>query len=169
MQLLLIRHGRAGDRETFAQTGKDDSERPLTTPGKWKMRRIAKGLHRTVGAIDVLGSSPLVRAAQTAAIVAREFGLSDVAEVEALVPGTPAEQCAAWLRRQKAAEVVALVGHEPDLGALATWLLGGGAESRVPIGKGGACLLEIDGRVKAGGAVLRWALTPALLRRLSDC
>lgn len=166
MQLLLIRHGPAGDRETFAETGRDDAERPLTAPGTRKMRRIAKGLRRAIGAIDVIGSSPLVRAARTAAIVAREYGLSDVAEVDALAPGASVEKLAVWLRRQKETPVVAIVGHEPDLGALATWLLSGGTESRVPLGKGGACLLEIEGRVKAGSAVLRWALTPALLRRL---
>lgn len=167
-QLLIIRHGVAEEREEFAESGQDDALRPLTKEGKWKMERNAKALRRAVSSIDVLGSSPLLRATQTASIVASAFGGLEITTVTALVPGTPAESFLTWLRRQRDATVVAAVGHEPDLGALATWLLTGEEESHVPLRKGGACLLEFDGRPRPGGATLQWALTPALMRRIGD-
>ncbi len=78
MRLLVIRHGPAGDRDEFAKTGKDDSERPLTTDGKAKMRRAARGLRALVPHIDVLASSSHVRAHQTARIVAGAYPGLDV-------------------------------------------------------------------------------------------
>lgn len=168
MQLLLIRHGLAGDRETFAATGQDDALRPLTAEGGKKMKRNARGLRRVVGAIDVLGASPLLRAAQTASIVSSAYGGVEVTTVPALAPDASPRSFLAWLRKQQDATVVAAVGHEPHLGALATWLLTGEEESHIPLRKGGACLLELEGRPRSGAATLQWALTPTMLRRLRD-
>jgi phosphohistidine phosphatase len=88
--------------------------------------------------------------------------------VEALTPDAEPGALLRWLRRQSEPELVAVVGHEPHLGCLVTWLLTGRAESRVPLKKGGACLLEFEDRPRAGGATLTWALTPSLLRRLAE-
>ncbi|MFL5576556.1 MAG: phosphohistidine phosphatase SixA [Gemmatimonadaceae bacterium] len=168
MQLLLVRHAIAEEREAFARTGQDDSLRPLTKEGKWKMERIAKGLRRAAGAIDLVATSPFVRAAETAKLLARACGDPPVDEVGALTPDAEPDALLRWLRRRRAPELVAVVGHEPHLGCLATWLLAGLAEPRLPFKKGGACLLELDARPRAGGATLAWALTPSLLRRLAD-
>ncbi len=166
MQLLLIRHGVAEEREDFAKTGLDDSQRPLTKTGKWKMQHVAKGLRRTVRSIDVLASSPLVRAMQTAKIVAERYRGVEVEVLDALQPENEYQEFLAWLRKQKSAEVVAAVGHEPHLGGLATWLLVDRRESHTPLGKGGACLLEFNARPSAGGARLMWSALPSMLREL---
>jgi phosphohistidine phosphatase len=63
--------------------------------------------------------------------------------------------------------VVAVVGHEPHLGTLVTWLLTGVAEPRVPLRKGGACLVDFTRRPGRGGGTLRWSLTPSMLRRMA--
>ncbi|HEY7860005.1 MAG TPA: phosphohistidine phosphatase SixA [Gemmatimonadaceae bacterium] len=168
MQLLLIRHAIAEDREEFAASGRNDGERPLTKHGKRQMRRVAKGLRRTVKSIDVLGASPLVRAQQTAAIVAEAYGEIAVATVPSLAPESEPEAFADWLGRQRIAESVAAVGHDPHLGMLVTWLLAGRMEPRVDIEKGGAVLLDVKGAPRAGCATLLWALTPAMLVRLGD-
>jgi phosphohistidine phosphatase len=168
MQLLVIRHAIAESREAFAATGEDDAKRPLTTEGRRRMERVAEGLRRVVRSIDVLGSSPFVRAMQTARIVAEAYGGMAVSPVSSLVPDSPPDAFLSWLRRQRQAEVVAVVGHEPHLGTLVTWLVTGLAESRVALRKGGACLLEFSARPEPGGATLTWLLTPALLRRLGD-
>ena len=76
MNLLIIRHADAGDREAFAPRGKPDSQRPLSRDGIRKMRAIARGLKRTAPPVDLLVSSTLVRARQTADIVAHEPHLS---------------------------------------------------------------------------------------------
>jgi phosphohistidine phosphatase len=164
MQLLVIRHAIAQTREEFA--GDDDAVRPLTADGRRQMKRAAKGLRYVVADIDLLGSSPLLRAMQTAEIVADAYGGADITTVTALEPGSAPETFVTWLRKQREAEVVAVVGHEPHLGTLVTWLLTGLDEPRVPLKKGGACMLDFTALPRKGGATLRWALTPAVLRRL---
>jgi phosphohistidine phosphatase len=166
MQLLVIRHAIAETREQFASTGQDDSLRPLTKEGRKRMALVAKGLRRVVGEIDLLATSPLVRAAETAAIVAREYDDLTPVPVDALAPESKPTAFVSWLRQQDG-EVVAVVGHEPHLGTLVTWLLTGIAEPRVPLRKGGACLLDFAGRPARSGATLRWSLTPSLLRRIA--
>lgn len=165
-RLLIVRHGVAEDRESFARRGADDALRPLTKEGKIRVERVAGGLRRTVGKLTLIGTSPFVRAAQTARIIASVTG-GKVVTVDALAPeGTPAAFLG-WLRGLDATgDTVAAVGHEPQLGALITWLLTGIAAPHVPLRRGGACLLEFDGRPQQGGASLAWSLTPSMLRRL---
>jgi phosphohistidine phosphatase len=166
VNLLLVRHAIAMNREDFAPTGKPDTERPLTADGLQKMRKIARGLAQLVPTIDLLASSPLVRAQQTAEVLAEAYGRLRTEEVKALAPGEGAAAFLDWLRRQRAAATIAGVGHEPDLGLLASWLLASARAPFIELKKGAACLLEFDGPPKAGGAILRWALTPSQLRRM---
>jgi phosphohistidine phosphatase len=168
MRLVLIRHAVAEDRDAFAATGQDDARRPLTKEGRWKMERTVHGLRRAIRAFDVLASSPLVRAAQTARIVAEEYGGMTVTTTPTLAPDASPETFLTWLRHQRPAETVAVVGHEPHLGTLGTWLLTGVQETHLELRKGGACLLEFTGPPKPGAGQLVWSLTPALLRRLAD-
>lgn len=166
MELIVIRHAIAGDQEAFAKTGRPDTERPLTKHGMTVMKRIAKGLRGEVKSMDVLAASPLVRAAQTAAIVANEFEDIEVETVPALAQRAP-DKLAKWLRTQRDTDVVAVVGHAPYLDILVTWLTTGLASPRVEIEKGGACLLDIERTPGARSATLRWALTPEILEKLS--
>lgn len=168
MNLLIIRHAIAEDKDVWAKTGKDDDERPLTADGKRKMARNARGLRTIVNSIDVLAASPLVRARETAAIVAAEYDLSDVANTASLVPGAPLEDFAAWVAPHATLQVVAVVGHEPHLSTLATWLVSGVEASRIELKKGAACLISFDGAPASGGGTLRWSLTPSQLRGLAD-
>jgi phosphohistidine phosphatase len=167
MQLLVIRHAIAEDKKVFAKTGRPDAERPLTRQGRTAMARVANGLRQRVRSIDVLAASPLVRAAQTASIVAKEYGGLSIDTVPALTPGSAPAPFAAWLRTQRDAETMAIVGHEPHLGMLLTWLISGRRDSHVTLEKGGACMLEIDGRPGARCATLEWLLPPDVLARLA--
>ncbi|HET7039063.1 MAG TPA: histidine phosphatase family protein [Gemmatimonadales bacterium] len=167
MRLLVIRHAIAGDRDVFAQeTGRPDSERPITAEGRKKMREGAAGLRGVASDLAVLGSSPYVRARQTADIVAEAFDGLTVTDVPALASGGSRDGLIAWLNQQHAA-CVGLVGHEPDLGLLIGWLVtGDDAAPFVNLKKGGACLLELGGPAGPASAELLWVLTPKLLRRL---
>lgn len=169
MKLLLIRHAIAEEREDFARTGKDDRLRPLTDEGRKKMKQAARGLRTLVSDIDLLATSPLTRAAQTAAILDSVYGGLEEVEIEELSPEATPEAFLRWLRRQEG-EVLAAVGHEPSLGQILSWLLTGTERRLFVFRKGGACLLEFpDGNEPAGGtATLLWALTPAQLRTLAD-
>ena len=169
MELLVIRHGVAEEREEFAATGKDDSLRPLTKEGRWKMERGARALRHALPSLNVIATSPFTRAAQTAKIVAAAYDDVDVERVDALTPDRRPQDFLAWLRKRDAGDRVAAVGHEPHLGALVYWLLTGeSVEGRIAMKKGGACLLELDARSRAGKATLLWSLTPSIMRRLHD-
>ena len=168
MQLLVIRHGIAEDAEKFAATGADDSLRPLTKPGKRKMKEVAAGLREIVETLDVIGASPLLRAQQTAEIVAKAYGDLPVSTVRALSPGSDPSGLVDWLGQHASAEVVAIVGHEPHLGMLVTWLTTGARDSRVAMSKGGAALLEFSSGVAAGSGILQWLLTGSQLRRIGQ-
>lgn len=167
MRLLVIRHGIAGDREAFARSGRPDDERPLTPKGRRRMRRNARGLRTLVTSVDVLATSPLVRAAQTADLVADAYeDEPERAARDELRPESPLDAVGAWLRAHPAGHTVAVVGHEPQLSRLVSWLLAGEDRSLVRLAKGGACLLSFDGAPGPRCATLEWLLQPRELRAL---
>jgi phosphohistidine phosphatase len=166
MQLLVIRHGIAEDAEKFAATGQGDSLRPLTKEGKRKMKDVAAGLREIVDKVDAIGASPLLRAQQTAEIVAKAYGGLPVQTVKALTPDSDPSAILEWVRQQPSADVIAMVGHEPHLGILVTWLLTERHDSRVAMSKGGAGLLEFSTRMAGGTGILQWLLTATQLRRV---
>lgn len=166
MRLLVIRHGLAGDREEFAFTGRPDSERPLTKEGRVKMKRSAAGLAKIVPELDLIATSPLVRAVQTAEVVADAFGGMDLTIVDELSPEHAPDDLLPWLRSHDPGTVIAAVGHDPHLGFLVGWLLTGRHESFVELKKGAACMLAFDDPPAAGAATLEWAMQPGQLRTL---
>jgi phosphohistidine phosphatase len=166
VKLLIIRHAIAEDQEEWAKTGNSDDARPLTAKGERRMARVARGLHTVVESIDLLAASPLVRAQQTAAIVAAEYGDRPIETASVLVPETPLIDFMSWLTERAEHAVVAVVGHEPHLGVLATWLLTGVQESRIEFKKGAACLIQFDETPKEAAGRLLWSLSPGNLRNL---
>ena len=159
MQLLVIRHAIAVDRGEGP-----DADRPLTPQGKKRMKKAAAGLKELVPDLDVLATSQLVRATQTAAIVARRYRL-EPSEIDELAPGVPLTRLLEWLGRQRHS-TVAIVGHEDGLSTFASWLVSGRAESRMVLKKGGACLLRFDS-VEPGAATLEWLLTARQLGKMA--
>jgi phosphohistidine phosphatase len=166
MQLLVIRHAIAEEREDFSRTGRDDRLRPLTDEGRKKMKQAARGLRRLVPQIDLLATSPLTRAAQTGAILDSVYGGLSEVEIAELAPEASSIELLSWLRKRKE-ERVAMVGHEPSLSLILSWLLTGSERRLFSFRKGGACLLDFPGEVGAGTATLLWALTPGQLRALA--
>ena len=168
MHLLIIRHGLAEDRETFAASGQDDALRPLTKEGRKKMRLAAAGLAAAAPVVDVLATSPFVRATQTADIVAAAFHRPATHTVDALTPEHPAADFVQWMHTVDGADVVAAVGHEPHLGRLVSWLVSARKQPILELKKGGACLLDLGASPSAGAARLEWVLTAKQLRRLGE-
>ncbi len=168
MELLVIRHADAGDAAAFARGGRPDDERPLSPEGRKKMHQAARGLREIAPDIAVLAASPLVRARQTADIVAEEYGGLGIETVPALRPMQAPAALVEWLARREPDGLVAVVGHEPHLSTTVGWLLAGEARGLLDLKKGAACLLSTDGRWGPGAAILRWSLTPGQLRALGD-
>jgi phosphohistidine phosphatase len=162
MQVLIVRHAIAVERG-LAPYDKDE-ERPLTERGKWRMRDAARGLARLVDRPDAIYTSPLVRADETARILAKAFGgRPEPTTTELLAPGhTPAEQTR-WLATLGGGEVVALVGHEPSLSELILYLVGAPG-MHLDLKKGGAALIECEATAGRGRGILAWFATPRLLR-----
>lgn len=155
MELYFLRHGIAADT---APDGHDAS-RALTKEGIAKMKSAARGLRKLGLKVDVLLSSPLTRAHETAQIAAHELGV-ELRLSDALGPGCTLPQLIELLGEHRAADRVMLVGHEPDFSTLAGALTGG---SRVLLKKGG--LVRVDAEVlEAGAGTLVWLLPPRAMR-----
>lgn len=167
MKLVVIRHGPAGDRAEWDAEGRDDRLRPLTSDGKKQMRRVATGLATLVPSIDVLATSPLVRAEQSADIIAEQYR-TDVVTLDALAPDSAPEKTVEWLRALEAEETVALVGHEPHLSTLVGYLLTGKRISFIDLKKAGVALLELPDPPQSATGALEGLLTPRVLRRLGE-
>lgn len=166
-ELLIVRHGIAEDRVEFAKTGWSDDRRPLTKRGRTRMRQGALGLRWILGSLDLIVTSPYLRAAETAALLAAAFEGLVPEELDALVPDAPYDALAEWIRGRDREARIALVGHEPHLSGFASMLLGAKG-SLLELKKGSACLLNVAPSVSAGSAHLCWALAPSHLRRLGD-
>lgn len=158
-RLYLVRHGVAEER---GPAWPDDTLRPLTGRGQSRFARAAAGFMRLGDPPDLILTSPLVRARQTAELLSLAADGVAVERMDALSPGRPPAAILTKLRRIRA-ERVALVGHEPDLGQLAAILLG--ASRPLPFKKGGICRIDVEWRREAQG-ILVWFLSPAVLRRL---
>ena len=165
MELLVVRHAAAEDKDAFARTGQDDDLRPLTPGGQREMQDVARALLELVPEIDALATSPLVRAVQTAEILGQRYDREPVT-VEWLRPEAPYEDFATWARAHRGQKVVAIVGHEPHLSGLVSWLIAGGKRSVLDLKKAGACLLEVEGKPSAGSGNLVWLMGPKHLRAL---
>lgn len=167
MKLLFVRHSDALNKEEFAETGESDDMRPLSDKGRTEMKSVAKGLQAEVDTLDVLATSPLVRARQTAEILADAYGLGTPEVTRSLVPDASFEEFESWCSGLGEKKVIAVVGHEPHLSTLVTWLLTGRGESRIRLKKGGACMLEFESDVKRDSGILNWLLTPRQLAQSS--
>jgi phosphohistidine phosphatase len=164
MDLLLLRHAIAVDPGTSDVS--DDSERPLTKEGEKKMRRIARTMRALELPIDLILTSPFVRARQTAQIVAEEFE-KPLESTSFLEPGQSLEKLVSLVqRRSKHAGSIVLVGHEPSLSTLISVLIGGDANIGIALKKGGLCRLHADAFHYGRCATLQWLLTPRQLLQI---
>lgn len=162
MDLLVVRHAIAED------SSDDDAHRRLTAEGKQKMKQGAKGLRNLVPRIDLLATSPLTRAVETAQILAETYDGPKPVVAPVLAPGQRPDALAAWLETQATHATVAVVGHDPGLSIAVSWLVSAAERPIIELKKGGACLLVFGERIGAGEGLLRWLVTPRLLRDLRD-
>jgi phosphohistidine phosphatase len=164
MRLYLIRHAIAEDRDAAAWP--DDSLRPLTRRGVRRFRRAAAGLATLAPSVDVLLSSPLIRAWETAVILEKEAGWPSPIRCPELAADNP-HGVQDIVKSYGEAESIALVGHEPYMSRLAAWLLSPGWGPWLQFRKGGAAMLETMADGEAPGYELIWHVTPRLLRALT--
>jgi phosphohistidine phosphatase len=163
MKLYILRHGDAAERGDPRYERDDD--RPLTNKGIARTEALARALVEWEVTFDALFSSPLVRAHETAEIVARALHVRDrLALTEHLAPAGDVGQLVHQVNAlQPAPANVLLVGHEPDLSGLISLLCTGGSRLRLTMKKGGLCRMEIPALRAGQCATLEWLLSPAVI------
>ena len=161
--LYLVRHAIAEER---GAAWPDDDVRPLSRDGVRRWRRGAAGLAALVANVDLILSSPLLRARQTAEILQdRLQGRPLIEDFDALKPDVPPLVVLKRLRQRQPPAHVALVGHEPALSRLAATLLH--LEGALDLRKGSAMAIAVAGLGTRGPGRLEWYATPRMLRRLA--
>lgn len=164
MEIVFLRHAPASEKEDWARTGRPDSERPLTMDGRKRAREAAKGLAAFIETADLVATSPWTRAKETAECAAKALG-APLVESNYLLPHRSPGSLAGWLSGLDGERVI-LVGHEPHLSKVISWLLSGSASrSFVGLKKAQAVLLETR-KAATGSATLVWSLPPKALRKL---
>lgn len=168
MKLILVRHGTAIEREEAVKMKIDDSQRPLIEKGRERTRRLAKFLKETCGDIEVLVTSPLLRAVQTAEILNGVIRSTKVCEASELVPEAPPQAFARWIQNAvPQGTSLMVVGHEPQLSVFASWCLAGQSMGFIDLKKSGAICLEVEtfDHIGPGGAELKWVVSPRVYER----
>jgi phosphohistidine phosphatase len=157
MRLWIVRHAIAADAGPPTWS---DADRPLTSEGRAEFRALCQHLARRDCRISAILASPLIRARQTAAILAEEMNLPpDQIEVTSLLkPGFNLESLIQYLATIPG-QSVAVVGHQPDLGFAASQLVGGGTFA---FGKGHIASLRFDDALRLGRAALSWFVGPEI-------
>lgn len=164
VELYLVRHAIAAPR---GAEWPDDDKRPLTARGVARFKEAVAGLRALGMEVDEIFTSPLVRATQTADLLAGGLtGKPPVRTLDALSPGHEPRSVLAQLARASRRRRVALVGHEPGLGELAAHLIGAGRA--LPFKKGGVCRIDVESLSSRRAGALAWFVTPRLLRALGD-
>lgn len=163
MFVYVLRHAIAVQR---GKEGYPNDDRPLTIDGKEKMEKAARGISSIIGTIDVILTSPLIRARDTAKIAAAALGAESKVQIcDELLPGSSIKKLLLHLAQYKNLDHIMVVGHEPDLGYLASALLG----SEHPIlefKKGALCCIEVSNLPPRRSGKLHWHLQPKQLRDL---
>ena len=161
MRLIIIRHAIAVERGTPDIA---DEDRPLTRKGERRFREAARGLARIEPRPDILLTSPLPRARQTAEIAAAAWGKIKPKKSSVLAGGSFTEIAGVLDKLPREATAV-IVGHEPGVSELLAAILGSKDAAAFTFKKGGVAVVEVTGPLGQGG-VLVWAMPPRLLRRI---
>ena len=163
MKLYFMRHGLATPKED----GGPDDLRPLIPEGIKKSHIAARALQKLNVRFDRIITSPLIRARQTADIVAEVFKMQDrIEELEELA-NHPVKELVRALSKHNSAERLLLVGHQDQMGNTIAFLLGGADRMWVDLKKSGVCLIEVGELPPKSPATLAWMISPAHMKLMT--
>ena len=164
MLVYLLRHAIAAPRGVQPYPNDD---RPLTEEGIEKMSKEAKGIRQVIDDVDIILTSPLLRAAETARIVAQILNVESKFQVcNELAPRSSIHLLLTYLAKFKKLNSIMIVGHDPDLTYFASVLLG----KKTPIiefKKGSLCCIEVSTIPSRKDGILLWHVTPKQLRLMA--
>lgn len=161
MIIYFLRHASAGDH---VSNPKKDEKRALDETGVEQCGYVGRALAALDAQVEVIISSPLKRAAQTASLVGNEMGYEGKLQLDsALRPGAGFSDFRKLLDKYSKYESIMVVGHNPNLSEFVGRLISEtGCEAGVELKKGGVARVEL-GR---NSAVLNWCVSPKMLRTL---
>jgi phosphohistidine phosphatase len=167
LDLFILRHGEAGQR---VSAGRGDFQRSLTAAGQKEVSDIAKSLKELGTKFDVVITSPLKRAHQTAAIVAKIFKMEKkMQDWDELSPEGNRLDLYNKLSQLKQQSSVLVVGHEPYLsGMISEMIFDGNNGGKIALKKSGLARIRIISSAPKLHGELRWLLTPKLLKDMSS-
>ena len=166
MDIIILRHGEAGKRVPVASR---DVERTLTVQGREEVGAVAESIRSLKLDIDLIATSPLKRASETAEIVARKLKKEKLLQLwDELKPEGDTDALYRRLSKLKADSTVVLVGHEPYLSSMIGEVTAGKASSvRIVLKKAGLARMELTEFVPRPSGTLRWLLPPRLIKRMA--
>ncbi len=168
-----MRHGCAGNRLSDPMK---DTKRQLTVSGKKEVVEIAKSLKKLGVNFNVIISSPLTRAFQTAKIIAKEYNLTEqIEQSEELKPNGSKDSLSNKLSKLNIDSVILIVGHEPYLSSMINDIISNNADTdrnyntnhnNIVLKKAGLSRIKITSTVPKLKGELRWLLTPRILKKI---
>jgi phosphohistidine phosphatase len=166
MRLYIVRHAIAAPHGT---PGVQDDDRSLTEEGIKKMRQAAVGLRNLEYIPELIFTSPLIRARQTAEILLDVLGKGiELKIMPSLAPSGPRRDLYQSIASsQKRLNSLMLVGHQPSLGQIASELICGSPECSIELKKGGVCSIELTHGGNSPQGTLISLLTPSILRTIA--
>jgi phosphohistidine phosphatase len=157
MELYFLRHGEAGKKDEWEG---EDTERPLNKEGTARMKREAAAIASLDLGLELIITSPLVRARQTADVVARELGMQKSLVIDdRLAPGFGRDALVQLLKKHAGRKSLMFVGHDPDFSETIAACIGGG---RLECKKGGLARVDIDDPTALRGTLI-WLVPPRVL------
>ncbi len=168
MELYFLRHGDA--EVSLFNTPRADYERNLTELGAEDVLKGALAMKMFVNRFDVIYTSPLKRAVQTASIFGKVFKCSDrIKKLDALMPPGNLRSLLDTIAFQGNPEKVLCVGHEPSLGIMATEILTGIEEENMfPIKKGGVLCIDMKKPHVDAESELLYLVHPMFLGKIGE-
>ena len=173
MDLFILRHGYAGNRLSNPMK---DTKRQLTVSGKKEVVEIAKSLKKLGVNFNVIISSPLARAFQTAKIIAEEYNLTEqIEQSEELKPNGSKDFLYNKLSKLSIDSVILIVGHEPYLSSMINDIISNNDDTdrnynknhnNIILKKAGLSRIKITSTVPKLKGELRWLLTPRILKKI---
>jgi phosphohistidine phosphatase len=163
MDLYFLRHASAGQRKS---NSKQDDKRPLDKEGIEQAKLMGQVLAEMGVELDVIVSSPLNRAMQTASLAAEQIGFKrPIVRHDALRPEASFEQFEELLRTLAGNDTVMVVGHNPTESEFLSLLISGGqSEDGIELKKGAIAKVEINQKMRS----LHWLATPKMARAIQS-
>lgn len=163
MDLYILRHGKA---EKVAPRGDGDAGRALTRRGRSEVQEIAAWTSSRGIFLDLIATSPLTRAFETAEILSAAYpAVKGPVVWDALAPGMDFNHLMSRIRDLELVSSLILIGHEPSLSACISRIIAGDERVRLSLKKGGLARIENFSPAEPVTGELAWLLSPRHMRK----